>query len=201
VSHQISFSIRSPFELGSWPTYPFLVTCGELKRSESAPSSRAWRLTRRLSWALARTPISDARRFEDAGAVVDPLFQRSSDDDPDAAVPAMEFLNSLPAKVAAEINAILDAVAKAPPPAFSGGGKWEAMHGEMAGVYEVRVRSSGANHCLFCLLVRASRRNDASYIVCLGGLTKPIRSPAQPRDYVRVMQYVDEFRKHGNVLQ
>jgi hypothetical protein len=35
----------------------------------------------------------------------------------------MEFLDSLPAKVAAEINAIVDAVAKAPPPAFSGGGK------------------------------------------------------------------------------
>jgi hypothetical protein len=49
------------------------------------------------------------------------FFQRSSDDDHDAVVPAIEFLNSLRPKVAAEINAILDAVAKAPPPAFSGG--------------------------------------------------------------------------------
>ena len=129
------------------------------------------------------------------------FFQRSSDDDPDAVVPALEFLNSLPPKVAAEIDAILDAVAKAPPPAFSGGGKWEAMHDEMAGVYEVRVRSTGANHRLFCLLVRDSDHLEAPSIVCLGGLTKPLRSPAQPRDYVRIKQYVDEFRKHGNVLQ
>jgi len=27
----------------------------------------------------------------------------------------------------------------APPPRFSGGGKWEAMHGDMAGYYEVRA--------------------------------------------------------------
>jgi Txe/YoeB family toxin of Txe-Axe toxin-antitoxin module len=128
------------------------------------------------------------------------FFQRSGDDDGVAAVPAMDFLNSLSPKVAAEINAILDAVAKAPPPAFSGGGKWEAMHGEMAGVYEVRVKSTGANHRLFCLLVRSAHLEGPS-IVCLGGLTKPARSAAQPRDYVRIMQYVDEFRKHGNVLQ
>jgi hypothetical protein len=51
------------------------------------------------------------------------FFQRQINDDPHAAAPAMEFLDSLPAKVAAEINAIVDAVAKAPPPAFSGGGK------------------------------------------------------------------------------
>lgn len=27
---------------------------------------------------------------------------------------------------------VLDAVRAAPPPAFSGGGKWEAMHGTMS---------------------------------------------------------------------
>lgn len=62
------------------------------------------------------------------------FFQRHPSDDPTAAVPALEFLESLPSKVAAEFNAVLDAVAKAPPPAFSGGGKWEAMHGKMAGI-------------------------------------------------------------------
>ena len=54
-------------------------------------------------------------------------------------VPAIDFLDGLPAKAVAEIQAVLDAVAEAPPPAFSGGGKWEAMHDEMAGFYEVRV--------------------------------------------------------------
>jgi hypothetical protein len=40
-------------------------------------------------------------------------------------------LDGLPTKVLAEMVAVLDAVAEAPPPAFSGGGKWEAMHGEL----------------------------------------------------------------------
>jgi Txe/YoeB family toxin of Txe-Axe toxin-antitoxin module len=57
-------------------------------------------------------------------------------------------------KVAAEMQAVLEAVADAPPPSFSGGGKWEAMHGEMAGIYEIRVQGAGMNHRLFCSLER-----------------------------------------------
>jgi hypothetical protein len=38
------------------------------------------------------------------------------------------------------------AIANAPPPAFSGGGKWEAMHGRMGGVYEVRVDGPNRHH-------------------------------------------------------
>lgn len=48
-------------------------------------------------------------------------------------VPALDFLDSCPPKVAATIAAVLDAVRHAPPPQFSGGGKWEAMHGFMGG--------------------------------------------------------------------
>ena len=32
-----------------------------------------------------------------------------------------------------------------PPPSFSGGGKWEAMHDDMAGYFEVRVQGGGMN--------------------------------------------------------
>jgi hypothetical protein len=102
--------------------------------------------------------------------------------------------------VAAEFDAILDSVAKAPPPAFSGGGKWEAMHGDMAGVYEIRVAGGGSNHRLFCLLIRSSEALGGSSIVCLGGLTKPPRSAARPRDYTTIKRYADEFRKRGTVL-
>jgi Txe/YoeB family toxin of Txe-Axe toxin-antitoxin module len=129
------------------------------------------------------------------------FFQRHSDEDASTPVPAIEFLASLPPNTAAEFHAILNAVAKAPPPAFSGGGKWEAMHGDMAGIYEARVSSRGANHRLFCLLVRTSERLSGPSIVCLGGLTKPVRSPAQPRDYALIRQYAAEFRKHGTVLR
>lgn len=129
------------------------------------------------------------------------FFQRHSDEDASAPVPAIEYFASLPGKAAAEFHAILNAVAKAPPPAFSGGGKWEAMHGDMSGIYEVRVTSPGANHRLFCLLVRTSERLGGPSIICLGGLTKPARSAAQPRDYARIRQYAAEFRKHGTVLR
>lgn len=57
--------------------------------------------------------------------------------DDDGRIPAEDFLNSCPPVVEAKILAVLDAVSKAPPPRFSGGGMWEAMHGEMGGFYEV----------------------------------------------------------------
>jgi len=41
---------------------------------------------------------------------------------------------------------VLDAVAEAPPSTFSGGGKWEAMHDEMAGFYEIRIHGAGMDH-------------------------------------------------------
>ncbi|HJX54944.1 MAG TPA: hypothetical protein VJ801_19445 [Polyangia bacterium] len=51
------------------------------------------------------------------------------------------------------IVAVVKAVADAPPPAFSGGGKWEAMHGDMSGFYEVRVDGPKRRHYrLFCIL-------------------------------------------------
>ena len=58
---------------------------------------------------------------------------------PDGTVPALEFLDGCPGTIDAQFTAVLDAVAAAPPPRFSGGGKWEAMHGTMAGWYEIRL--------------------------------------------------------------
>jgi Txe/YoeB family toxin of Txe-Axe toxin-antitoxin module len=129
------------------------------------------------------------------------FFQRHEDDDEARTTPTIEFLDTLPDKVAAEIQAVLEAVAAAPPPAFSGGGKWEAMHDDMAGMYEVRVQGAGANHRLLCLLERNADDLGGPAIVCLGGLTKPVRSPASPRDYRRIRQYADEFRKRRTVYQ
>jgi hypothetical protein len=42
-------------------------------------------------------------------------------------VPALEFLDGCPCTIDAQFTAVLDAVAAAPPPRFSGGGKWEAI--------------------------------------------------------------------------
>jgi hypothetical protein len=66
----------------------------------------------------------------------DVIFYRTERD----TVPVDEFLNSCPTRVRARFLAILDAVAEAPPPQFSGGGQWEAMHGEMGGYFEARAQ-------------------------------------------------------------
>jgi hypothetical protein len=69
----------------------------------------------------------------------------------DGTVPADVFLDSCPDRVEATILAALEAVREAPPPQFSGGGKWEAMHGTMGGYYEIRVTGPGrAQYRLFC---------------------------------------------------
>src|SRR5258705_8854780 len=97
------------------------------------------------------------------------FFQRHQDEDPARPTPTIEFLDGLPDKIAAQIQAVLEAVAAAPPPSFSGGGKWEAMHDDMAGIYEVRVQGGGANHRLFCLLERNGDDLGGPSVVCVGG--------------------------------
>jgi Txe/YoeB family toxin of Txe-Axe toxin-antitoxin module len=129
------------------------------------------------------------------------FFQRPAHEDASRVVPTSAFLDTLADKLVAEIQAVLEAVAAAPPPAFSGGGKWEAMHDDMAGLYEVRVHGGGANHRLFCILDRNADDLGGPSIICLGGLSKPTRSPADPRDYRAVKQYAAEFAKYRTVLR
>ena len=63
------------------------------------------------------------------------VFVRHRDDDPQESCPAEEFLvRACPESVSDDLEAIIDAVAESPPPQFTGGGMWEAMHGDMAGV-------------------------------------------------------------------
>jgi Txe/YoeB family toxin of Txe-Axe toxin-antitoxin module len=83
----------------------------------------------------------------------------------DNRVPADEFLDRCPDKVEATILAVLEAVRRAPPPAFSGGGKWEAMHGTMGGYYEIRV--------------------TGPQIVVINGMDKPVGQLFSDADYRR----------------
>lgn len=129
------------------------------------------------------------------------FFQRDGRDDPDQAVPAITFLDQVPAKARAEIQAVLEAVADAPPPAFSGGGKWETMHDDMSGSYEVRVRGADRrNHRLFCILQRDADDLGGPSIIAIDGLSKPLRQAAEPRDYRRAIRYRAEFLKRRTVL-
>lgn len=128
------------------------------------------------------------------------FFRRHRSDDTDRTTPTVDFFESIPHEVVAQIQAVLDAVAAAPPPSFSGGGKWEAMHDDMAGFYEVRVQFNQTNYRLFCVLERDASDLGGSSIVCIDGLTKPRRTAAKARDYRRALAYRKEFEKRRTVL-
>ncbi len=129
------------------------------------------------------------------------FFQRDKRDDATRGVPAITFLDNVPTKARATIQAVLEAVSQAPPSAFSGGGKWEVMHDAMAGFYEVRVHGADQqNHRLFCVLERDAEDLGGSSIVAIDGLSKPVRQAADPKDYQRARRYRDEFRARRTVL-
>ena len=128
------------------------------------------------------------------------FFQRGRSDDPSEAVPVLEFLDLLPPGVVAKMRAVLEAVAEGPPPSFSGGGMWEAMRGEMAGFYEVRVQGAGANHRLLCVLDRAADDLGGPSIICVYGFSKPKREAASRKDYQRARAYRSEFERYRRVF-
>ena len=113
-------------------------------------------------------------------------------------VPAEEFLDSCPSKIDATFNAVLEAVRAAPPPAFSGGGKWEAMHGSMSGYYEIRLTGPGRRHYrLFCILDNGSpeqlaeRGYSTPQIVVINGMVKANATLFSDREYKK------HVRAHG----
>ncbi len=112
---------------------------------------------------------------------------------PNGEIPGIAFLDNCPGKIDAEFISVLDAVAQAPPPQFSGGGKWEAMHGEMTGWHEVRLTGPGrAQFRLFCLLENGTdqelhkRGLTKPTLVIITGMRKPWRKTFSPRDYKKV---------------
>ncbi len=105
----------------------------------------------------------------------------------DGSVPADVFLDSCPTNVAAKMEAVLDAVADAPPPCFSGGGKWEAMHGAMTGYFEIRGQGPRREQFrLFCLLDRDGPGLPGPAIAVLSGLRKPFMTKFVESDYVKI---------------
>ncbi len=114
-------------------------------------------------------------------------------------VPGADFLDSCPPKVRGTILAVLDAVAAAPPPSFSGGGKWETMHGNMGGYYEIRVTGPGREQFrLFCLLENAdehilsARGLRGPAIAVITGMRKKTGTVFRERDYTKVRQLGSE---------
>ena len=128
-------------------------------------------------------------------AMAHPLLPAAPADDAARVVPARDFLERC--SVAPRMAAVLKAVAEAPPNAFAGGGYWEAMHGTMAGYYEVRVDGRDRRHYrLFCVLERDGARLGLGgpSIVVITGMEKPFRTTFTERDYARVRQLGNEYR-------
>ncbi len=124
------------------------------------------------------------------------FFKRHVQDDPTQSVPARDFLDRCPTTVAAKLLAVVKAVADAPPPMFSGGGKWEAMHGEMNGFFEVRVDGPKRHHYrLFCMLERDGAKVGLGgpSLVLIAGKDKPFRTVLSAADYAEVRSLGREY--------
>jgi hypothetical protein len=154
--------------------------------------------TRLRSWSVS----GGTRHREDPHEIF--YFQRHIDDDQSATIPAQEFLTRCPAGVRAKFFAVLVAVAVAPPHRFSGGGYWEAMHGEMKGWHEVRIDGpkpgggKGRHHYrLFCQLDYEASGATKPWLVVITGMSKSIGTALSAGDYARVRQLGYEYRKRN----
>ncbi len=129
------------------------------------------------------------------------FFKRHPADDPDEAAPGADFIDDAPTKVSGTMYAVLSAVAEAPPPAFSGGGKWEAMHGSMTGYFEVRVDGprKQRHYRLFCLLERDGQTHGLGgpSLVAITGMSKPVATVFSENDYAKVRELGDEYRSRS----
>jgi hypothetical protein len=118
----------------------------------------------------------------------------------DGRVPAEDFLDACPAKIEARFYAVLEAVRAAPPPQFSGGGYWEAMHGDMRGFHEIRLTGPGRRqYRLFCFLDNADpvelrkRGFDQPQIAVIAGMVKESGKKFSDRDYAKVRALGNQY--------
>lgn len=95
------------------------------------------------------------------------------------------------------MRAVLIAVAAAPPKRFSGGGYWEAMHGEMTGWFEIRVDGppNRTHYRLYCLLDYEAQGMGKPLLVIVDGRSKPFRTVLSTRDYRAIRRLCDEYHQ------
>jgi hypothetical protein len=149
-------------------------------------------MARKKTATIRTGPSSD-----DAHDIV--YFTRHPDDDPAEGTPGRDFLRTVcPGKVRIKMQAVLTAVAAAPPKRFAGGGMWEAMHGDMTGWFEVRCDGPGRHHYrLFCLLDYEAEGVDKPLLVVIDGRDKPFRTELKSSDYAAVRALGDEYRRRN----
>lgn len=117
------------------------------------------------------------------------FFMRPSD----GTVPSLETFAAWPNKVAKKLLPVLAAVAEAPPTKFSGGGKWEAMHGVCTGMYEVRAKVNGRHYRLFCVLDLKAENSDLPLLTVIDADSKPDGSAFPHSRYIDLSELRDEY--------
>lgn len=109
-------------------------------------------------------------------------------------LPPREFLKTCPVSVRAKFYARVEAIAKAPPKRFSGGGYWEAMRDDMSGWFDLRVDGPDrAHYRFFCRIDLEASGFDKPLLVIIIAMVKPFRTTFSSREYEIVRSFGDEY--------
>lgn len=123
----------------------------------------------------------------------EPQFFKRIDPRAEPTVPALAWLDSVPVEVEAEVMATIDAVANGPPPQFRGGLRYQAMHGDMTGWFEVRTKHQKRLYRMFCLQDRKAPGLPKPALVMVIGGDKPNESAFSDAFYKNVRDLGAEY--------
>jgi len=117
------------------------------------------------------------------GSIVEFLSDQTVNPDIDP----VKMAKSMPDSSAKKLNSVLKAVAQAPPHKFRGGGYWEAMHGQMRGIYEVRIQGKDGNlFRFFCVVTKDA--SSMEKITVFAALKKRKNEKFKDTDYKKVIR-------------
>ena len=100
-------------------------------------------------------------------------------------------ISEMATKDVAKLSAVITAVRSSPIGSFSGGGYWEAMHGAMSGIHEIRI--TGQRPWLFRFFCLVNR--EQSQIVVFAAAKKRRGELISAADYDLVLDLAEEARR------
>lgn len=111
--------------------------------------------------------------------------------------PARVYLNKLDPDRRRQLLGWVEAIRRYPPGpyAFPPGLVWQPMHGDMAGIFEIREKHGKQLFRLFCVLDRNAPAHGLTHpaMVLLDGVTKVIETVVDAATYARVAGYRDDY--------
>lgn len=111
--------------------------------------------------------------------------------------PARVYLNKLDPDRRHQLLGWVEAIRRYPPGpyAFPPGLVWQPMHGDMAGIFEIREKHGKQLFRLFCVLDRNAPVHGLTHpaMVLLDGVTKAIETVVDAATYARVAGRRDDY--------